>query len=360
MRTARSLALLCVVVSSAACGGGSGGESEPRFGPSLVSGTYFRLELASGLAGPSTVGLVGLMTADGNGNGAFPVVIQNANGSIASLPGDGTFTYTVGSTGDVVLDGLEGRTDVDGDCVLLADLDPLELPAIMVALRREGAFSDASLAGTYHAGFMFEDATGWGQFVADGAGVASFNSLVQNLQGSLAISTPPIDATFSVEPDGSCLFSIDTLDFSGGLRAAGAYGLAMGDAAPLQDMGLVQPGLLAFVRHSAGTSDADFVGEYAVVGMGFDGMTARSITGSLTADGAGSLVSEFTQNDEGFIAVLPPTGGTAYTMGSSGGLTVTSEDNTYRGALSPDRRFGFLAGDLGAGNRLFLVFYRRL
>lgn len=69
------------------------------------------------------------------------------------MAADGTFTATVG-TGACV-----GGIRAAGDVLALANVTAGDEPAMLLALRSDGAFASASLVGTYHLGALSHSGT---------------------------------------------------------------------------------------------------------------------------------------------------------------------------------------------------------
>jgi hypothetical protein len=116
------------------------------------------------------------------------------------------------------------------------------------------------------------------------------------------------------------------------------------------------PAVAAAVKAATSASVATLQGAYWIVLLERDPTSGefRSLHGTATANGAGSLTLFSTSNTEGTIAVEPPQP-TTYTVAADGTLTVDAGGNGLRGGVSQDGSFAVVGGGTAIGSSPTIV-----
>jgi hypothetical protein len=230
-------------------------------------------------------------------------------------------------------------------------------PEIVALIKRGSGFSDASLSGAYHfSGFAVSFGSTFSYFgviTFDGIGSAALN-LGFNIEG--AISPPaPTTATYSVAADGQV-----TLTFTGGDAYTGTIlpdgGLALLGGSTINGQA---PAALALVPKTSGASNATLNGTYQLIGMEREGSGFTSLTGSVVADGSGSLTATFTRNTDGVITTSGPDI-VSYSIDADSTLRIDPAGEEFIGGVSPTGAYAILGGPTLTGtNPKFFVLMRR-
>lgn len=112
---------------------------------------------AAGSEIPAPLGFeaeVGTFDFDGAGMVTITTEFNNEDGSITGTEEPFTVTYTVGATGDIVIDGVPGVMRGDGEILILSETVPDEDPNIIIAVRkRTTPYTATELQGTF--GFAY-------------------------------------------------------------------------------------------------------------------------------------------------------------------------------------------------------------
>ena len=148
-----------------------------------------------------------------------------------------------------------------------------------------------------------------------------------------------------MDADGLVTISTAAWTLWGGAFAGGDLVIVGGATTDTQ-----APRSFAMVRPSTAASLATFSGTYAIVGLQYEVTSGAytSLTGTATADGAGSLTVAFTENKEGTITMQPPDT-VAYSVAPNGGLTVLTGGESFRGGVSPTGDYAVLGGTTTSG-----------
>jgi hypothetical protein len=352
---ARKPAVLALSALLVACG--SGGGAPTTLSAATLSGLY----LAVAFGGQDHLGEsdVGKATADGAGRLSMAMVVNDGDGGPIGPPLTLGYFYTVASDGTTGLSwegapGVElmrGGVSADGGCALLATSRPDILPFVQVLLRRGGSYDTASLAGSYRVVFFGTSLSGitfafTGLAGLDGAGSGAAPDVVRNTTGAITASS--VSLTYTVLIDGSAtvadLASSESLDgavVEGGDLAVFGGGITTGQ----------MPATMVLLRAATAASAATFSGSYWIVSLSRDASTGdyRSLTGTLTADGAGALTLVGTSDTEGAL-VDEPAATAAYSVAADGTLTVNDGATTLVGGVTADGRFAVLGGAVTSGS----------
>jgi hypothetical protein len=342
--------LVLGVVLLSACGGGGPGGGGSTGERAAFSGTYRYFSVAPYPGAPFFVTTYfGTVTAQTDGDLDFrisynragsvdgPVLLQRGH----DLAADGTLTWSRFPGPDGI--DSQGGLSPAGDRGVLARIQPGEGPVLHVVLRSEGVHDDASLDGRYHWGAFSFSAPGetiaiWGgtaEFDAAGGVDLSFGT---NVDGTIGIVGGPYPASYSIAATGDVAMTFDTSQLSGALAGGKEVVVLAGSTNEGGD-----PALLVFVRASAAASSGSLNGRYFIAGVSGDVAGYTGMTGLMEADGAGGYEVRFTRNADGVIEEDgAPSPGT-YSIAADGRL-VLEDGAPLEGAVSPDGRFGFLAG----------------
>lgn len=200
--------------------------------------------------------------------------------------------------------------------------------------------------GPYHNLGINEDEAWFGLGAADGMG--SFTASETRNQGGV-VSTTPIIANFSVDPDGAMTWrrlgvtvsSYGTMTADGGLAALDADGLRV----------LLEP--------SGATSREQLTGTFHFVSFGLTlAGVASSDIGTMTFDGLGGVVATLdVQNTEGTVITDLGSISGVYDVAADGKLTMNFGALALEGALGLGGEFAALAGGANAteGSSLLLL-----
>jgi len=267
----------------------------------------------------------------------------------------------------------EGGVTADGAVMGLAPVSLGAYPTVALLDRKEGVFSESDLVGTYHLGAIgFRVHWGvswWGSVSFDGAG-RSVLHIARNEEG-IVVDERDVDrrGIYEVDADGGITFlwseEEPILHFRGGLLAGGDLAvLATGNTMGV-DPHLEYEMQMVLVRAATPPAAPVLSGSWHVVGMVAD--EVGGVRRWISSTGTASMVTtdelaleDLVLDDDGVImaAAVPTTFTT--TPGPQGAFTavMASSGASYVGGLSPDGRFGFLAGgtDPLAPNALHVLF----
>ncbi len=369
MRTRHASFLLyvgCALLALApACGGGGGGGGGVVL--DAFNGTYHWSQLF-GDAGPPLrgTGLWGNATSDGSGmltggtswtisNGVLQVP-KSLTPTVYTLPGAGRLHFLAGG-----VPFAEGGVSGNGQQAILGAVNLGGDPSIALFTRYASGLGNGALNGTYHfAQFLTAptgtgDAVTWGTATFDGVGGLNF-SLFANSNGTVFGPTV-VASSYSVTPNGTLTFSINTEAYTGGVRQDGMVaffsgGTGTGDGA--------STGLL--IKASTAATNATFSGLYHYVGMFADHTAApainwRSYTGTMNVDGLGGLgfTTATELRDDGTVVSPLSIPGT-YSVLPNGTMTVFGN---VVGAVAPDGSVAaFIGGTTNLSDLLIYVMIR--
>ena len=283
--------------SSGTAAGRADLQDAATFGPSALFGTYvFHL---AGVAGANQFSQIGEFTGDGNGNitsgltdsnsagTASQAVITGGTYAVNPSTGRGTATLLTGSSsqnlafyivtrGSAKIVGLDTTKRVAG----VTSQQIANTTFNLSSLNGNFAFllSNSASAGNYAAA---------GSFAANGSGGVSGGVLDENLNG-----TPNVNFAFSggytVAANGR-----GTATFTGNRTYVfylGAPGSAFFQETDSLHPNVASAGFL-LQQQSATFSQALLLGNYAISSSGLSGSSIETITGDLTASGAGVVGS---------------------------------------------------------------------
>jgi hypothetical protein len=312
---------------------------------------------------PQTVATTGILIADGAG-GAVHSFVSNMLGTLSG-PTTAPYTYTVASDGTLELftgPNLVGRGGIsaDGECAVIGSVRAGAFAGILVLQRRAGVHDDTRLTGFYHlvvaAAFPTTGSSSSGVATVgfDGGGNAIGGPATSNTMGSITSGTFG-DSTYSVIADGSSVLELPGAALEGGVAVDGALALWAGstDASA--------PTSITFaVREATSAGLGTFQGAYWIVVFERDpiGAEFRSLTGTATSSGTGSVSFVGTSNTEGTIAAEPASA-TTYTVTPNGRLTVAAGGSNFAGGVTGDGRFAVLGGGTTGGSWPSLVVFCR-
>lgn len=350
------LLFIGVTALTTTCGGGGSGGATPPSSPFFGSYRAFVLTITDGppVRCESSWGTI---TADGEG-AMSGSLFGNIDGSLTGpsptdgfttrVEADNSFTWQVVSAPGVDL--LEGSIRPDGAAGLVGITAAGEPPGILAVARVAGTYGLTSLNAPYHAcGFAYDapmtaSRAYFGRMTFDGAGGGE-HSLELNQNGTVLMPLVPTPLTYTMAADGLVTISTSISTMWGGAFAGGDLVLVGGSTTDTQ-----APRSFAMVRPSTAASLATFSGTYAIVGLQYEVTSGEytSLTGTATADGAGSLTVAFTENKEGTIATPAPDT-VAYSVAPDGGLTVLTGGESFLGGVSPTGDYAVLGGATTSG-----------
>lgn len=359
-RTARGFAILALTALGA-CGGSGGGGSPVvvAIGDGTFNGDYFAVfKLGGHMPGPRARGTTGILLADGAGAAVHSQVVND--GATVSAPTTTDYSYDVAADGTLALtvagtEFLRGGIATDGHCALVGTVLPGAFPGILVLLRRQGFYDDASLSGAYHfVEFLFgalggRSAAGTGSAVFDGTGGGTVTVTFNSMGGISPVLSGPL--TYSVIADGTSSTTIGSADREGGVAAGGRAAVWGGSTTSGE-----APVMSVVVKEATSAGLATLQGAYWMVLLernpGSDDF--RSLSGTATSNGAGSLTLLATSNTEGVIAA-EPLQTTTYTVTANGKLTVDAGGSVLVGGVSQDGSFAVVGGGTAAGTNPMIV-----
>jgi hypothetical protein len=201
-------------------------------------------------------------------------------------------------------------------------------------------------AGSYRTVGIGRSVAVFGEGSANGAGAFS-GTETRNVAGVLAPRV--VDADFSVDPDGSLVWSEAPLFQSrfGALTRAGGMG-AVQDAK-----------LRVFLARAGSWSDASLAGVYRFVTFSVSVADVSSTAiGTLAFDGAGGLVATVeSENHANSVTAVPGDVAGAYTVAADGDMTLTLGPFALEGTIGLGGEVVALAGGTvaGAGSTMMLM-----
>ena len=351
-----------------ACGGGGGGSSGGGGTPpapvvlsnSTMTGTYTVACVTGSISGPDAQTLFGTVVADGLGT-LTPTFAMNDAVTVTPPSTGPAFPYSIAADGAANLDGILGGIRSDGSAAVAANVSNGGTPQICLLLRRDGAYSAATMSGNYHHALFAAAATtastvytttAQGKAAFDGVGVLAYpNTTVNNGGSLLAASGGPL--TYSMSAAGELVATTLAGDGAGGATSNGEFAILGGATASGSP-----PFIAVFLRASTGLTSSAFNGEYWAVGISSDPMSSNNYTsfqGTVTADGAGNMnYVSTTENTEGTIST--PSGLDTYNVAADG--TLNSGDRL--GAITSNGDYAFLCGEnVATGAPLLFVFIRK-
>jgi hypothetical protein len=363
MRAPRGLVAASLLVLLGACGG----QPEPPTAPlTAFAGEYgaFGMQHVFDVV-PDVRAQFGVLTSNGT-TSVSGRIDENDNGTIfLGFPGTSGFTLDDDGTLHLRADATEylrGHLATDGRVAFLGSVLAGEDPVWLALVRRwAGTASDATLSGAYHVisfreGSDVVSAVGAASFDGAGAGFVAAGS-VENAEGTIGVDPFGTFFTYDVAADGTTTLEASAIStFVGGI-VEGSDLLVLSGSTTLSG----DPQTLAFLRAATTATDATLDGQYAVVGGGYrlGGNVFYSLTGTLTADGAGALTIAATYNAQTVVSTPIPQNAT-YTVASDGRLTVTPTGATLRGAVSEDGRFALIGGGVTPfSDSLFFLCFRK-
>jgi hypothetical protein len=296
-------------------------------------------------------GLVGSLTADGNGN----ITAGEVNfGDPVNKTYDATITgtYAIGTngtgtltltTGDTTF-GLNGVsafvlsmvTPNGGALAQTGDSDALSgQGAGRLSIQTPADFNASFITGGY--AFTFAGTGTGGTLLNTGGvltadGVGSFSSITEDIVSNYVVSTDTPTGTFT-GPDTNGLGTA-TFTSTSGTTTTFAYYLISGSALRLIETdttsGDFQLGSLMTQGPSPVFTDASLTGSYAFSGNGTasDSTFSTVIGGLLTADGAGNITSGILDSDDNGTVVGDTSFTGTYTVASNGRGTITNTVGT--------------------------------
>ncbi len=357
-----------LLLPTGGCGGG-GGSATATVPPdvSLLTGSYFWTVFAATDESPAVdEGLVqwGIATADGAGTLAL-TASSNESGFINptastsyqyTVAPDSTWAWQIGG-----MDVIRGGVSSDGRIAGGAVVRPTIGPAINLMIRREGTWTTGSLDGAYHmCSLRLDPISGdlrawWGSATFDGLGGVTF-AFSQNDEG--LVSGPGLGGptTYSVLADGTTTINAPTtVPLQGGILLGGDVVMVSGSTLTGKS-----PALVILIRESSLASTGTATGTYSLAGLSRTGGGGfSSITGPAMFDDTGNVTVTLTRNEDG--AITPePAQTVPYAVMPDGTLTVTpSAGESFVGAITPDGRFGMLAGEATSGGDPQIIFMLR-
>lgn len=346
-----TVAIVAVLALLMGCGGGSSG-SGGGLSNASVTGPYTFVCLTGSLTAPTQGARFGTITTDGSGG--YTGVLGSNNGTTSTAPVAGaTGTYFVLLGGALQLDSTQyGGMNSDVTAGVAAETDDGTSPSICVLLKRVGTYSEATMSGNYHHGFLasFGPAGGSSSWSTTALGSTSFDGLGQMTYATAATNDSGTQSTtgggsaaYSLTAAGDLTVSTLAGNCLGGATADGVFAVAAG-ALP----GAGGPALTVFLKKGSGMNASAFSGSYFFVALESDPTSShqwRGTTGLATADGTGTLsIGSTTVNTDGVIT--QPTSSRPFTVGADGTLT----SQTEVGGVSQDGRFAFLCGGTTANS----------
>jgi len=351
-----------------ACGGGGGGSSGGGGTPpapvvlsnSTMTGTYTVACATGSISGPDAQTLFGTVVADGLGTLA-PTFGLNDAGTVTPSSTGPAFPYSIAADGAANLDGILGGIRSDGSAAVAANVSNGGTPQICLLLRRDGAYSAATLSGNYHH-CLFAVATSiastvytttaQGKVAFDGVSALTYPDTTVNNGGAL-ITAAGGPLSYSISAAGELVTTTLGGDGVGGATSSGDFAI-LGGATPSGPT----PYVAVYLRASTGLTSSAFNGEYWAVGISSDPMSSNNYTsfqGTVTADGAGNMNYVSTmENTEGTITT--PSGLDTYNVAADG--TLNSGDRL--GAITSNGDYAYLCGENAAtGAPLLFVFIRK-
>jgi hypothetical protein len=357
----RSVARFTVVALSvlAACGGsGGGGGTQPlvvALDDATFQGTYFAvLKAGRNTGGAEGVTSTGTFSTGGAGI-ASQTQVSNRNG-VLSGPTTTPYEYDVAVDGSLELRVIgmavaRGGVAADGACALVASIAPGAFPGVWAFVRRSGFHTPASLSGNYS--FVLMQTASLGGSTATLTGTADFDgaggvdlTAQPNFMGTIRPSfTLPL--TYTVLGDGTSVFDPGGLQVEGGVSADGVLAVWAGGTDAFDPV----PAVAVALRAATSAGPATFRGEYWIVSLARDPASGefRSLHGTASANGAGSVTLASVANTEGVITSEPPQT-TTYTVAANGKFTVDAGGNVLQGGISQDGRYAVLGGGTVAGS----------
>lgn len=335
------------------CGGGGGnGAPVPLTPTQLHGGAYFYNALSGNFGGPSTIAWWGDYVSDGAGmvtGGTLNANNAGGTGTAPILP----YAYTVSATHRMTWAAgtptqQSGGLASDGRVAVLQSTANAAFPTLAVAVRKSGAFSTASLNGTFHAFGMYRTGASvvsiWGTATFDGAGNLSY-SLTQNFDGAVGGSLAPA-GNYTVAADGTVDLDFGTADLRGGMLAGGAFVAVCGTINPAAPQMM-----MVFFPQATAASTATLGGSYHYVRLYFEHSGPphyRTRGGVLNADGIGTLTipAGATSNIDGVIGPTAAATAGGYAVGADGTITLSGG----AGAVSPSGAFAFIGGPTAGGS----------
>ena len=359
-----SRVLVVLLVASAlvfqGCGGGGGGGGDDDADASLLTGNYFLCVFGAndgmpdeGLAAWAVCALDGTDTLTGTAG-------QNIGGSVSGpIPANATYTVAGDRQSTFLFGGsvgYAGWTDASGSIASAGNVSAGQQPAWLTLMKLGSGFADADLQGdwfmlVYGVSLGGSATTYWGSTSLDAMAEGTF-TYDANSEGTLLSNMASVAAT--VAANGQVSLSIGSTNYEGAVHASKNLVVLTGSTTNGE-----WPYIVVLVRKTSGASAATLSGTYQLVGIERDGGGFASLTGSVVADGMGSVTATFSKNSDGVISNSGPEI-VGYTVGADGALVVDPMGEPLEGGLSSGGTFAAFGGPTPAmtNPRLYLLMRR--
>ncbi|MDJ0973706.1 MAG: hypothetical protein QNJ98_04545 [Planctomycetota bacterium] len=353
------LVLFASLLTLAGCGGGSGSGGGEANLTALFQGDYgaartLGFDALEPSKSASQIVFSGDSAADGVGM-VTEAATSNRDGSVNTLVSPFNAPYAV--SGARVLEFLNARgtsfgrggVSADGRIAIVAGTSSTFLNTYIQRSAVLG--SPADLSGSFHfvafarLGSIVTGYTGVAAF--DGMGGVTWTRSFANAEGTVVAGTAST-GTYDVTADGETTVTIPGSTIRGRMDASGdvmilAGGVVNGDS----------PFMAVLTPVRATASNADFTGNFFVVGLDWIGTGYRSTSGTLDATAADTVTLAVSRLS--FVPATPADppspisedvalGPYGFEVFSNGKLEVSIDGSTYEGALSPSGDVFFLGG----------------
>lgn len=335
--------LVAALISATGCGGSGGDTSNDDAG-------NFKFAELGGFVDGSVQFHTLAARADWDGSILETTSTRNDDTVVTTGVMD-TYSTTLGMDGSLTLfDGVTlravGWVDPSEDVALLGSVNPGDTPLFDVLVRAwpdTATATNASLVGNFHFGAMGGSGlalTIVASGTSDGAGTFTFaTGGNRNFDGDVDSDTGD-SGPYSVAANGTTTIGPAVARLSGGLSPDGEFVVVSGVTTPGES-----PRLYVLVKEATTASDATLTGIYRVVGFAHDFTTpsVRSVTGTMTANGAGAATIEWTINESGTISTEAAVAAT-YVVSTDGSVELTVQGTVLVGGVSQDGNRGFVGG----------------